>query len=776
MIKQITLVLFSFISIFALIPDLSAQNWDYESYPHLPFEISHLDAELNISDTGSIEGDLLYMIQLKDGDIDSLVFDARDMEILSTVINDESKEFYFENNQLIVLTDGDFNRGDEISLRIQYRNNPVFGYFQTAKGTYFTSLLPLTTSHWLPVPDHPRVQFTSEIIFTHPAGKTVVSNGRRATMEIESVSEETTSFTSNKTVSPVDLSFAMGDLELISSTQNSNDIQSEYSSMFERRSDHQIHIYSENSDFESDQLLETAVDAYGKLYEHLNVGYPFRDLSIVILEDDFWETKSYGAGIIYLYLNRGDLETQLQRALTGVWLGAHQRTELWSDPDAITAFQGWTLNTLFDLDYVYEQTEAPYHVFDGSLSSKWQSNFAENQNDKFNSHFERVYNSLISESSQVMNWYDLAKAIYKDSGFPYFDTDKPVLAELTKEEVSDYQYRAEMKWDEEQQNITVTFNAISEPVNELVTVQVDEYTLLDEKENEITFTGDSDSTVLNVSTNTENIMLTILGRDDIRLEVQKPFEFWIHQLRNSDDPDRREAAAEGLANYSDNPDLQLALQDQMRNEENSDVYAELLRTFSAVTTGATGTDQMLIDHLSSRYSNEVRLAAVEGLANFRGNDSVISQLRSVVSQTDNSEIRTAAILSLNEVVDVDRFKILAEDLITQESVLQDVPLLLNLLSEKGETEAAVQYADTFLADGFPYSIRSEVLDLILQADQSREGWENRLTRLLEDRDPRIRIQALNALDRVSDTFRSEWLDRRKTEEYDERVRRALNQF
>jgi hypothetical protein len=65
----------------------------------------------------------------------------------------------------------------------------------------------------------------------------------------------------------------------------------------------------------------------------------------------------------------------LQRALTGVWLGAHLRAELWSDADAITALQGWTLNTLFDLDYVYDQTEAPYHVFDGSLSSKWQSNF-----------------------------------------------------------------------------------------------------------------------------------------------------------------------------------------------------------------------------------------------------------------------------------------------------------------------------------------------------------------------------------------------------------------
>jgi hypothetical protein len=423
---------------------------------------------------------------------------------------------------------------------------------------------------------------------------------------------------------------------------------------------------------------------------------------------------------------------------------------------------------------VKDQTDEPYHVFDGSLSSKWHYNFSEGQLVKFSNQFERVYSSLLSESSRVLSWEDLAKEIYKNSGIPYFDT--PELAEITVEEFSDQVYQAEMSWDEERQNITVSFEAVAEPVNELVTVQVKEYTLLDEKENEITFTGKSDSIVLNVSGNTENIELSISGRDDIRLEVQKPFDFWMYQLRNDDDSKRRKEAALGLARFTDNPDLQLALQDRMRNEDNPGVYAVLLRTFSAVTRGATGTDQILFDHLSNSNAPEVRLAAVEGLAYFTGNDAVISRLRSIASQTSNGKIRTAAVRSLNDVTDTDRFKIIAEDLITQESLLQDVPLILNLLSDKGEKEAAVQYAGTFLADGFPYSIRSEVLELILQTDQSREGWENRLPSLLVDRDPRIRIQSLNAVDRVSSSFRNEWLDRRMTEEYDERVRRALSQF
>lgn len=775
MIKMSKKLLSTSILLFALFfhTTSQAQNWDYESYPFLPFSIDHLDAELTIGETGSIEGDILYLMTLKDDNPDSLIFDAKELEILNTVINDESVEFYIDSEKLIILVDRELSRGDEISLRIQYRGEPKFGLKQTAKGTYFSSLLPKSVSHWLPVADHPRVQFTTEMIFTHPAGKTLVSNGRKSSSDVESVSEELTTYSSNKVISPVDLSFVLGNLELTTSTQNQQ-ISGSAAGLFERRSDHQIHIFTESTQIEISNLLDTAVEAYEKLYRSLQIGYPFRDLSIVVLEDDYWETKSYGAGIIYLFENRGDLKEQLYRGMTGMWIGSHMRPEQWQNANTILAFQALINSKLFDLKYITDQTPVPYHVFDGSMESTWRFGIVQDSFSSFTNHLERAQADLVNETSGVITWNDLAETIYGNTGRSYFE--QLDLPEIKIEEPAEYVYLAELTRNNEDQNIAINFRAMGESVKELVTVQVEEITFQDRSSDEITFTGSDDTIVLNTSRATENIRLSIAGREDITLDIKKPFEFWIYQLRNGEESGARAEAAKALIDFSDNPDLQLAIQDQMRGEENSEVYAELLRTLSAVTMGASGTDQTFLNHVSSSYSKEVQLAAVEALAYFKDNDQVISRLRSIANQTEDKEIRTEAIRSLNETTEADRFKILAEDLITRESVLHQVPLILRLLAEKGEVESAVQYSSTFITEGFPYSVRNQILELLLSLDESREGWENRLPSLLQDRDPRVRIQSLDALGRTGSTFRSEWIELRLADEYDERVRRVLRAF
>lgn len=770
MSKNLYLSLFSFIFLFLTYSVSNAQSWDYESYPSLPYNIDHLDAELTLSETGSIEGDLLYLITLKDDNPDSLVLDANRLEILNTVLDDRSAEYYIESDKLIIPIEDEYESGDEISLRIQYRGDPKFGVKQTAKGTYFSSLLPKSTSHWLPVKNHPRVQFTTELIFTHPSGKTLVSNGRRSSSDIDNVSEEITTYTSSKAISPVELTFAFGDIELIGSTRNQG-VSGSAASLFERRSDNHIHIYSEGSDVDREKLFETAVSAFEKLYSTLNVGYPFRDLSIVILDDDQWETKSHGAGVVYLYRNRGDLEEQLQRSLTGLWLGSHMRAERWSDANAILAMQARINSELFDLDYITDQTPVPYQVFDGSMESAWRYGFEQESFSTFTRHFDNVRLNMMSETGGVITWRDLAESIYEVSGTPYFE--QLDLPEIKIEEEIEYDYVAEMSRNEEDQNISVNFRALGEAVDELVTVQVEEVTFSDQSTDEITFTGSDDTIVINASNETESIQLKITGRDDINLEVKKPFEYWIYQLRNESDSDGRIEAAKALSEYSDDADLQLAIRDHLREEENSEVYAELLRTLSAVTAGASGTDQTFLRHVSTDYSDEVQIAAIDGLAYFSENDQVISRLRSIANQTESDEIRTAAIRSLYETTDSDRFKVISEDLITQESALKQVPMILRLLAEKGEEESAVQFASTFLSEGFPYEIRREILELVLGLDQSQEGWENRLPSLLVDRDPRVRSKSLEALDRTGSGFRDEWLERRRADEYDERVRRVL---
>ena len=80
----------------------------------------------------------------------------------------------------------------------------------------------------------------------------------------------------------------------------------------------------------------------------------------------------------------------------------------------------------------------------------------------------------------------------------------------------------------------------------------------------------------------------------------------------------------------------------------------------------------------------------------------------------------------------DQLVSIVESLIVRESVLQQVPVLLESLAEKGARQQAVQLSDTFLSAEFPYTVRVGALNVILNTDQSQEGWSNRLENLLTD--------------------------------------------
>jgi hypothetical protein len=751
-------------------------QWDYEAYPPLRFEIEHLDAEISISETGSIEGDLLYTIRFRDQGVDSLILDAPGMEIARLSVKDESGNYYIDGDQLVIILEQEFEMGDRADLRIQYRTRPGFGLFQTARGTFFTSSLPRSTSHWLPVADHPRVAFTTELIFSYPSGKRLISNGRSSSSEVASVDRETTTYSANRPVSPSEINFVMGGLSLKASTlEDRSQLSAEQRAHFERRSNPQIYIHSETDHIDADRLMEKAASSYNELYHHFGIGFPYRDLHIVVLEDDFWETKAFSAGMIYLFLNRDDLDKQLATGMTGQWIGSHLRAERWSESGAVSAWMASTLNSLFDYELETGQIDGHFGVFNQASIDRWRYFLAETpEGERLESHLQLVRNDVIKERTDVLSWSDLSRAIYRESGYPYFGTLELPHVEADQEEV--YDYIVNMDWNESENRVTLTFEAIDGYIDELVSAVVREYSFLDEKDHEIAFTGQNDQVVINVSANVENLTLNLVDRDDIHLTVRKPFSFWVYQLRESDDAGQRKEAASALATFSDNPDLQLALRDHLNSEENSEVYAEMLRSLSAITMGASGTEQQFFDHLSDSYDPEVRVAAVEALAYFRDDDRVISQLRSVVNRTGNEKIKETGIRSLYEVTDIDRFTTIAEDLITRESNLKQVPLILQLLAAGGNEEEAVHFSSTFLAEGFPYEVRSKVLDLVLQHDQSESGWQNRLPGLLSDIDPRIRYQSLPAIERVDSAQREDLLEQRAAAEYDIRVRNALEQY
>jgi hypothetical protein len=733
-----------------------AQNWDYEKYPRLDADLQHLSADIRISEDGFIEGDVVYNARFKRNQTDSLTFHAARMNIISVSVNDEVQDHRVDDDRLIIQLSEEFSKDYVAAIRIQYDTSPVFGVHRNGSGTIWTSMLPKSTRHWLPVIDHPRASFTTDIIFTHPSGMEMLASGMRAGSEVLSVDEERTTFTSSREIAATALAWAVGDFDVVGSTDVSGST---------------IYLYSE-SDVSDDGLISTASNAFTAVRDDLGADFPFQDLHIVVLDEDYWETKSYGAGVIYVYKNSGNFEQQIQKGVIAQWAGAQLREEQWSDPDAINLLQAHIANKHFDFEYPQNNETSPYHVFSDYELSLWQNTLQETEIGSFLDNTDLVTGELFSGQNNVLGWHEFAKVIYNETGLPYFDKISTIATEARHEQITEYIARIE--WQEGAEAAEVHFQALSNPVEELVNVRAEEITINDVRNHELTFSGQSDGVVINVSAGIENLKLYMVGNEEIILHEEKPFLFWIHQLRNDESDDRRAEAAHALARFTDNPDLQLALNDVLQVESHPEVYAEILRSISLLTTGASGTDERFIQYSSSNQHPLIQKASVEALAYFRDNDRVINRLRSVIVQTRDSEIRREAIRSLYEVTDGEQFRSQAEYLVTQEAVLDDVPLVLDLLAEKGEAESAVDIASTFVSEEFPYVTRKGALDVMLQYDESPANWQDRLPDLLTDRHPRIRYRAAQALDRLSSSQRSNVVAGRMDDEYDERVRRLLD--
>jgi hypothetical protein len=305
-------------------------------------------------------------------------------------------------------------------------------------------------------------------------------------------------------------------------------------------------------------------------------------------------------------------------------------------------------------------------------------------------------------------------------------------------------------------------------------VDVEVIGLSETQERELTFTGASDGIVLNVPATLENIKLTVRDRNDVVLNAEKPFLFWMYQLRNDENEERRAEAAIGISSYRDNPDIELLLNDVLRGEESDIVIADVLRAMSAITNGASGTDERFLQFAGSNSAMNIRVAAVEALSNYDGNERVISRLQSIVRQESDEMLKRTALKSFSEIVEPQRFVDISESFISQEAVLNQTPFLLELLTEIGAEEQSVALADQALNQDLPAHVTEQVITFLMGIDQSPDNWENRLSDLLQNPHPGIRIAAAKAATRLSADDREALIESVMPNEFDERVRRQLH--
>ena len=746
---------------------LRAQEFDYQKYPTLSFDITSLNLDLDINpEEKTLVGSARYEITSRISGLDSLILHAAHMEIDQASVNGEPVEFRLQNDSLFVQVADSSAKDEEFEVVIDYSSSPKFGVLKNENGTIWTSLLPKSTRHWLPTIDHPRVTFASTMNLTVPSGYRVMANGSQTGEEINDVNSVTYTFETENKVPVSALSFVAGRLI---SKQTSFGIKS-------------INLSTEQdlmADNEQQELLQKTYQIVKETEQYLGFEFPFEQLNVTVLKDHNWEPTSWGAGTVLLYKNRGSLEAQLRQGIYAQWFGVHQRPERWSEGRGHSLIQAGLHFQLTDNPMLLNETDIPQQSFQTVYDNQgimewnmWQQNFQNSLGKNFQEVVTSSIRDIVKWDEGVYSSNDYATYWYEQTGQPNFEIPYIENIETVGSESDSIQYKVDYGFREQEGRLKLTFNAEKGMVDELVSLPLITVSANSRDTSEVTFTGQEDSVVVNVPMLVETVHIDASQIQNLSLDEYKPASFLIYEVRNAETADQRAKAASKLGIHADNPDLQLAIRDLLNQEQEPAVKAALLSSFAQITNGASGTEQVFLDAVSSN-DEQVRLAALIALQNYPENESAVSSIKSFATSAESlNDFRNAAKI-YSSVADTSAFEGFVNTMVQQDTSGFKAIYAIQELANLGGTEQAVTLAQYYTSDVYDYSIRASALAILIQHDKATEDWRRRAEELLNDADPRIRYLTVLGLPKITGLNPADALEGYLQDEYDARVYAAM---
>ena len=751
--KRLLTSLFLLFSITTITAQTSA-DWNYEPYPDLPYQLNNVDLEISIEpESALIKATGTYSISSRRPALAEIVLNTSNLDVKEVSSGGTALEFRVSSDSLIIQLSDTLRSNQRAEFLISWESSSTYGIHTDAFGNLWTSLNPATRHHWLPILDHPEMETIIEASFTIPAEQEVMFNGNRVGDEVVSTNEKKVEWSTQTAVPVSGITFAVGSFKRESA----------------RSGVKQVSIFaSENAMLEEVRsgLLNTAVESLKKYESLFSFEFPYDALNIVVLPDNNWEEIQSGAGVIYLYQNLGNLSTQLKRGVAEQWMGNYHR--YLNAPDSKYEF----LRALATANDNTEQLLNPDNLHSIKEWNKWEKGIENFQNEFLKTTVRETLPGLIQEFRGVTSWADYADYWYDETGIFWDELPEPEVIEREKPEGA-FVYDVEYIYDEINGSLTLVFEAQSQPIESLIGVELTQFGFMDTTESEISFTGALDSVSVQLASGTDYVTLNPQTEFDLKLNEQKPFMFLIRQLRSSKTAEKIQAAKQ-LRNYTDNPDLQLALQDVLEGETDPNVRAAMLATLAQITKGASGTEQNFLDQLNSD-NLATRLSAIKALSGYPENEQVRYAIRNTIIRAEMDTVFNTALNTYRQVAGAEDFISLTERLERSGAAGKAISVL-QLAAQVDTTKESMSVADRFALGEFPYPVRKQALNILLKYEQNAAYWNQTIEMLLGDRDPRIRYHALDAVKFLSPKRTVDVLRDRIKEEMDPRVAEKIRRI
>lgn len=749
---------------------------DYPDKPSLELNYRHLDARLDIGfQDRIIEGKVTYSVEPKHGYVDQISWAAPGIEISDFSAGDISAAYSQDDDTISIVFDEYLTSGETTDITLTYRTDPAFGVHILQSGTIFSSRLPGSVSHWLPGPVFPGVSLPFTLRLNTPEEMTGAATGDP---EREG-SEDGVNFFIFESDEPVpvsELGFAVGVFELHETFSGTNNLR----------------LYVEEDLLDSDKsrdILDFMVQETRQLERFVRRGLPIPAFHTVITKDSRWEYRPYAAGMSFVSPgNSGDLSSeetmgqfslQISRSIAAQWFGISLRAERWNASDFIPLLQALVAEEtekkrwIRGKDALGSAFSIPETVYDKHSMNAWQAS-REYIKGKSDPVLNEVLAKMIRQtdlSDKVLSAYGFSSYVYDISGRWITAPDVLEVDPGTHRKIRHHVYISQQGASAD---VTLKIEPHSEPADSelLLHVMLIADGQIHDKEFSVNSVGDTVNVPMDHAV--KNVM--IRDKDNFRFDVEKPFEFWLYQLRRAEEPEDRSDAAFALIDHSDDPDLQLAIRDMKRREDHPDVRAALHALLAELTSGASGTENTFLDGIESDHA-ETRMISMRALAAYPGRSNVKDRVFSIIQGSDDIPLVNEAIATYRHLLDEDQFREFAHQFLREDrGDLLFTKTLLEELFELPVRGESVEFVRDYLDKNYPFEIRWTTYRLL--RNKARDaGWQRDfLENFQDDPDPRIRFLSIFSSSELNPEERGPFFESRMFGEYDTRILKKLREY
>lgn len=310
---------------------------------------------------------------------DSLILDAKGMEIYSVKMNGQDLEYRYENDFLNINLGKTFTRDQEYTVVIDYLAKPDeykakgSAAITDAKGLYFINpsgenpnkMTHLWTqgeteasSVWFPTIDSPNAKTTQEIFMTVDEGYTTLSNGKLISSKKVTRGKRTDHWKQDLPHSPYLFMMAVGDFAVVKDS-------------YTNKEGKKIEVnYFVEKEWEDDAqgIFGETPEMIGYFSELLGVEYPWDKYSQIVVRDYVSGAMENTGAVIfgdYVYRNERELldgndQSTIAHELFHHWFGDLVTCESWSNLPLNESFANYS-QYLWD-EHRYGIDEADYNA------------------------------------------------------------------------------------------------------------------------------------------------------------------------------------------------------------------------------------------------------------------------------------------------------------------------------------------------------------------------------------------------------------------------------